>query len=500
MASGKEREPDGFPSRTKNFYNEDMKCAVCHDVYKNPHLLPCFHSFCKACLDKVKKPAHHSLSYSRTSMVIKCPTCKKEHSLSDKGPLQNPFLASKVEELVRADAGPSRSCEQCNSSEVVIFCSRCDNFLCSKCLDAHKRMAAFREHRNSLLEPTKAKKTKLREYQCSEHTKEILRVYCRDCNEVICRDCALFSHRNHDLKPAEKAAVDIKEELSSCSISLNDRMKTFESHNQTVAKVEQHITTYPDQLKVAIASTFDKLKAAIEERKQVLLNEVDVKYTAFSKKLEAEKKTLDMTMSSLRSGIRFADLLKEDENLVEVVFLGIQAVSFLDDLKNASWDSKAVKELGPMVYLKHDPKKPTPSDCLQFIRSIGHMANASQDLNRDFDLTPKGYSSSNRGAEDYFSLYATPKHMYQENGMFTVLARCSFDLLCPVTLSVQITLNNADDIPSTVLPEDEHWKITFHTPKPGKYNVKAELKIGKGILKEKVLTIELHTRSHRVYM
>ena len=223
MASGKEREPDGFPSRTNS---EDIKCAVCHDIYKDPHLLPCFHSFCKTCLDKLKKLGHNSF-HTRTSVVIKCPTCKKEHSLSDKGLLQNAFLASKVEDLVRADAGPSKSCEQCNSSEVVIFCSQCDNFLCSKCLDAHKRMAVFREHRNSLLPPTQAKKTKLREYQCSEHTKEILRVYCKRCDEVICRDCALFSHRNHDLKPAEKAAVDIKQELSSCRISLNDRKKNF---------------------------------------------------------------------------------------------------------------------------------------------------------------------------------------------------------------------------------------------------------------------------------
>ena len=275
--------------------------------------------------------------------------------------------------------------------------------------------------------------------------------------------------------------------------------KTFDSHIKTIAKVEEHITTYPDQLKASIVSTFDELKTALEKRKQVLLKEVDVKYDSFSKKLQAEKKSLEMTMSSLQAGIRFADQLEEDENLIEVAFLGIQAIPFLDDLKSASWDPKTVKELGPIVYLKQDPKQSTPSDGLQFIHSIGHMANASQDLNRDFDLIPEGYSSSSRCAEHYFLTYN--KHTYQENGMFTVLARYYFDLLCPpVTISVQITLNNADDIPSTVLHDNEQWKITFHTPKPGKYNVKAELKIGKGILKEKIFTIELHPRSRKAYM
>ena len=32
---------------------EDLKCAVCQDIYKEPMLLPCGHSFCRVCLENL---------------------------------------------------------------------------------------------------------------------------------------------------------------------------------------------------------------------------------------------------------------------------------------------------------------------------------------------------------------------------------------------------------------------------------------------------------------
>lgn len=31
-------------------FGEEMKCAICLQVYVNPQQLPCFHFFCQACL------------------------------------------------------------------------------------------------------------------------------------------------------------------------------------------------------------------------------------------------------------------------------------------------------------------------------------------------------------------------------------------------------------------------------------------------------------------
>ena len=494
----------GHIVETQGRTGEDIKCAVCLDVYKDPHLLPCLHSFCKTCLVR--------LSASYSCHKIRCPTCRKEHLLSHSGVddlLPNTYLANKVEEGGGSGVGPY-SCGQCNSLDVVIFCSQCNDFLCRQCHEAHKRMAVFSEHRNSLLPLSQAKKKQnMRENKCSQHPKEILQVYCVKCEVVVCRDCALYSHQNHQFKPAERAAAEIKQRLSSSCTTLKEKSKIFQSHTETIAKVEQHVTTYPDQLKTSIASTFDDLIRALHQRKQTLLNEVDAKYNSFSKVLWAEKNTVEMTVCSLQAGIKFADQLKEDSNNLEVAVLGAQAIKSMKKLHSVSWDSKPVKELGPLVYLRRE-KKPSPLvDDLQFIHTIGHVINVGT---FDLQLTAKGYSQTARGRSHYglnqyflsqgqdpfeaqrSSLTSTSQpsqrnYFFQRNGTFLVAAN---NLDGPeITMSAQVTLAGSGVIHSITSLKNDQWEITFCTAKVGNYEVKAEMKKGNELLRNETITIHL---------
>ena len=499
---------------TQGRTGEDIRCAVCLEVYKDPHLLPCLHSFCKTCLVR--------LSASYSCHKIKCPTCRKEHSLSHSGVdglLPNTYLASKVEEANRSDIGPYWSCGQCNSLNVVIFCSQCNDFLCCQCQEAHKRMAVFSEHRNSLLSLSQGKKKqKVKEYKCSQHPKELLQVYCVNCEVVVCRDCALYSHQNHQFKPAERATVEIKQRLSSSSTSLKEKSKIFQSHTETIAKVEQHVTTYPDQLKASIISTFDELSRALHQRKQTLLNEVDAKYNSFSKVLWAEKNTVEMTVCSLQAGIRFADELKEDSNNLEVAVLGTQAIKSMKNLLSVSWDSKAVKELGPLVYLRREKKQPPLNDDLQFIHTIGHVINIGT---FDLQLTAKGYSQTaplsaqptsksrrshhlnqhflSQGRNPFEvqgpsltspSLPSQRNFIFYRNGTFLVTANY---LDGPeITMSAQVTLAGSGIIHSVTSRKNDQWEITFCTTKVGNYEVKAEIKNRNEVITDRTITIQFY--------
>ena len=504
----------GHIVETQGRTGEDIKCAVCREVYKDPHLLPCLHSFCKTCLVR--------LSASYSGHKIKCPTCRKEHSLSHSGVdglLLNTYLASKVEEANRSDVGPSRSCGQCNSLNVVIFCSQCNDFLCRQCQEAHKRMAVFSEHRNSLLPLSQGKKKqKVKEYKCSQHPKELLQVYCVKCEVVICRDCALYSHhQKHQFKPAERATVEIKQRLSSSCTSLKEKSKIFQSHTETIAKVEQHVTTYPDQLKASITSTFDELIRALHQRKQTLLNEVDAKYNSFSKVLWAEKNTVETTLCSLQAGIRFADQLMEDSNNLEVAVLGTQAIKSMKNLHSVSWDSKAVEELGPLVYLRREKKESPLNDDLQFIHTIGHVINIGT---FDLQLWAKGYSQTasisaqstscsrrSHHFNQYFlsqgrdpfevqgpsltspSLPSQRNFIFHRNGTFLVTANY---LDGPeITMSAQVTLAGSGRIHSETSLKNDQWEITFCTTKAGSYEVKAEMKKGNEQLTDRTIMIQL---------
>ncbi|KAJ8262405.1 hypothetical protein GJAV_G00166090 [Gymnothorax javanicus] len=47
----------------------ELTCGVCLEVFLDPHLLPCGHSFCKACLEQLQR-----------SGVSRCPECRRHFS------------------------------------------------------------------------------------------------------------------------------------------------------------------------------------------------------------------------------------------------------------------------------------------------------------------------------------------------------------------------------------------------------------------------------------
>uniref|UniRef100_A0A3B4Y7R7 RING-type domain-containing protein n=1 Tax=Seriola lalandi dorsalis TaxID=1841481 RepID=A0A3B4Y7R7_SERLL len=51
-------------------FDEDLCCPVCHEVFRDPVVLSCSHSFCKDCLQ----------SWWREKPDPQCPVCKRRSS------------------------------------------------------------------------------------------------------------------------------------------------------------------------------------------------------------------------------------------------------------------------------------------------------------------------------------------------------------------------------------------------------------------------------------
>ena len=453
--------------------DEQVKCAVCLEVYTDPQLLPCLHSFCKNCVTV-------GLVGSATKS---CPLCRGQYTLTDIIP--NTVLADKVASL---KPQPNK-CAQCDSEspELVMFCTNCNGYLCQQCEGAHKKLNIFKTH-TSLLPLSQAKvKSKPKEFKCPKHSDELMSVYCIDCQVVICRDCALYSdHHAHQFKPAEQAADEVKKKLKSTVSSAAKQLKVFQTHSRSIAKVEEHVTNYPDKLKTFITQKFDGLKQELENHKQALLRDVDTQYDSFSKVLFAEKNTVDTTVSHLEAAIKFANEIDKCNNNLEVSVLGAQAYASFKKLNEVRWDPKPVQKLGPLVYLRRKRRNQftasIPNES-QYISSIGHLENRESVLDNDYVITCRDYSneaqyrwSSRRLTNDI----PAARYNFINNGIVTlevdsneIAARDGMDVLFPEgTVSSEVF---CDD---TVIPSDVQLRsngtvlITFSTPKVGIYNVK----------------------------
>lgn len=120
------------------FSEEDVSCSICCDVFKNPVVLKCSHSFCKSCLQEC---------WGTQGRNRDCPLCRS-HSVDDPVPsliLKNlcDSVNSHEEELEEKEElvedGVS-DCEMCpvHSERLKLFCLVDQEPICLVCHTSKK--------------------------------------------------------------------------------------------------------------------------------------------------------------------------------------------------------------------------------------------------------------------------------------------------------------------------------------------------------------------------
>ncbi|TNN60742.1 Tripartite motif-containing protein 35 [Liparis tanakae] len=108
--------------------DEDLCCPVCCDVFQNPVVLSCSHSFCKECLTE----------WWRTKPTRECPVCKRRSSKSD--PPRNLALKNLSEAFLKKGRGQRSPETLCglHSEKLRLFCLDHRELVCVVCRDSRR--------------------------------------------------------------------------------------------------------------------------------------------------------------------------------------------------------------------------------------------------------------------------------------------------------------------------------------------------------------------------
>uniref|UniRef100_A0A3B4EXG3 Uncharacterized protein n=1 Tax=Pundamilia nyererei TaxID=303518 RepID=A0A3B4EXG3_9CICH len=224
-----------------NINCDDLSCPVCHDIYREPVILSCSHSFCRDCLQ----------TWWRENTAHTCPLCKKISLLND---------------------------PPCN----LVLKNLCEAFLLER---DQKASVAF-------------------EVLCTLHS-EKLKLFCQDHQQpvcVVCRDSK--AHKNHRFNPIEEAAQDYREELKKHLKPLQDKLKIFEQVKAKYDQTAEHITVQAQQTEKQIKERFKKfhqfLQVEEEARITALREEEEMKF----KKMKEKTESLSREIAALSETIR----------------------------------------------------------------------------------------------------------------------------------------------------------------------------------------------------
>ena len=243
---------------------EDLCCPICHDVFRDPVILSCSHSFCKDCVK----------SWWKDKEVKECPLCKRRSS-KDQPPV-NLALKNLCETFLQErDQSSSPALCSLHSEKLRLFCLDHQQPVCLVCRDSEKHTGhrikpideAAQQHKKQLQETLEPMKKKL---QCFERVK----VKCEQTAEHIKVQAGLtetqikeqFKKLHRFLEEEEEARLAaLREEEEQKSRMMKEKI---ESLSRDITSLSDTIRTTEDELRAEDVSFLLNYKAAVERVQQ----------------------------------------------------------------------------------------------------------------------------------------------------------------------------------------------------------------------------------------
>ena len=269
---------------------DNLSCPVCYQLFKKPKYLPCHHSYCEQCLEKMQ-----------VQSKIICPECRKEAIVPSGGvkDLDNNFFINRlVDEFIlkrKVEGEEEVTCDECSGEDpVVAFCPDCTLFLCHLCNEYHKRSNRFRSHSTVPLTELRSKKDvpiqpKAKAMMCREHDIELL-FYCETCDQLVCMYCTVKEHNGHNHDTVKKMVDKHRQELKKLTASVEEMIRGLSDTHNNIEKMRKKIKQQGDEVNIQIDQHYDrvvqKLMEQREEMKQRVRDTVSRKEKVAKVKLE----------------------------------------------------------------------------------------------------------------------------------------------------------------------------------------------------------------------
>ncbi|XP_061590902.1 E3 ubiquitin-protein ligase TRIM35-like [Cololabis saira] len=230
----------------------NLSCPVCQDIFKDPVVLSCSHSFCRACIQR----------WWVQQKTRQCPYCKKSSSKSE--PPRNLALKNLCEAFLQEEA---------------------------------QRAAAGPEH------------------MCSLHG-EKLKIFCLDHQELVCLVCRdSRTHRDHQFSPIDEAAQDLRQELQKDLTPLREKLTLFKQVRRDCIHTAEYLRVQARDTENKIRQQFWKLHQFLDQeekaRMKALREEEEQKSRLVKEKVEALTRDMDAlsdTITAMETELRAGDV------------------------------------------------------------------------------------------------------------------------------------------------------------------------------------------------
>ena len=292
----------------------NLSCPVCYQLFKKPKYLPCHHSYCEQCLEKMQ-----------VQSKIICPECRKEASVPPGGVKDlgnNFFINHLVDEFIlkrKVEGEEEVKCDECQGEDpVVAFCPDCTIFLCHVCNEHHKRSIKSRNHGIVPLTELRSKKDvsiqpKPKAMMCREHDIELL-FYCETCDQLMCMYCTVKDHKDHNHDTVKKMVDKHRQKLKKITAPVEGMIRGLSDTHDNIEKMREKIRQQGDEVNMKIDQHYDRMVQKLIEQREELKQQVRDTVSQKDKAVITQLEEVEHAQAEVLSMKELNDAVKKSSN------------------------------------------------------------------------------------------------------------------------------------------------------------------------------------------
>ena len=372
----------------KEIQDEFLQCPMCHERYKGPKLLPCLHSFCRACLThdlekttgknlqpQVNGASDENVSSTKNSKLYNCSVCKADIHISipsgnnntdqwaDLFP-DNTFIQNMIEKIEMFT--DKKNCESCTRDDeeeqatAEVWCQTCKVAFCDACIKAHNIIKACREHQvmplNSMRQdPLQSIRENKKEIQCPYHREKIIEYYCVDCHVTICSSCVAMQHRRCEIVETIKETVQkLTPEKEYIKKDLSLQSQVIEEWEKEHIRELSELSTNKDNLIKEMTGLRKKVNEVLLNLENKLVDSLDQKHKDTIVEVNERLKDVEEMKKTLMNTTRFMNYLTEFGSDSEIVSV-FDVIKVQTDDMRATIQKAKTNKLNTRFKLALDP-------------------------------------------------------------------------------------------------------------------------------------------------
>uniref|UniRef100_A0A8W8LUU6 Tripartite motif-containing protein 45 n=1 Tax=Magallana gigas TaxID=29159 RepID=A0A8W8LUU6_MAGGI len=280
-------------SKLENLPGSDDKfrCPICLEEVRNPKYLPCYHTFCKPCIQTYISSTA-ACSSDNSPKTIHCPVCRKSIQAPSDDASSEEWACSLPEDKlilsmsIDSDRSKNQYCMFCQREDKNVqakhWCKTCTATICDDCKSIHSFVPILESHKIVSLSDVEDLKTNIEiDEPCLVHKGKYIEVFCQDHDQLCCSICFATKHRTcKKVQSLDDVALEIEE--SSCKVTpvcFKDFLKKLDALQEEYKDVLANLNAKKQEILTCTETKIEEVKSLIDKAHNQWMKQFEQKHS-----------------------------------------------------------------------------------------------------------------------------------------------------------------------------------------------------------------------------